>query len=98
VDLECREPYFRAPFLCPPIPAPKATGLSGQNFLPAFRASGSGGKSMEEKKFYLNITTLNEEGKKEKKTVYVIGGSVPRIQAAVLESKAAGKKSIPLQH
>ena len=26
---------------------------------------------MEEKKFYLNITTQNEEGKKETKTVYV---------------------------
>jgi RNA polymerase sigma factor (sigma-70 family) len=26
---------------------------------------------MEEKKFYLNITTLNEEGKKESKTIYV---------------------------
>ena len=48
----------------------KSSDLYGQNFLPAFRASGSGGKSMEEKK-YLKVKTLNEDGKTETKIVYV---------------------------
>lgn len=61
MDLECREPYFRAPFLCPPVSAPRSFDLPSQTFLPAFRASGSGGQSWKVTKWYdPNAGTLKD--------------------------------------